>query len=367
VTENSNDFVLNDIEKSLGVVAEHLEIFLDAWDEFDEKKNETASPPALGNYLPKESMLKLLVLPEMIKVDLEFRWLTHNLPKRLDDYLRDFPVLSREKIPSDLIYEEFFVRKQAGLVVDPQEYLSEWPDQADELNCLLSLNEDHGSSQIFQEKKKRILSDLQVGQSLDEFDLIDKLGEGAFAQVYLARQKSMQRFVALKVSVERSAEPQTLAQLDHDYIVRVFDQRILPEKNLRLLYMQYLPGGTLLEVLHEMRTTPKKDRSGDVLLRSVDRCLESHGADRPEESSARAKLKHMSWEDTISWLGARLARGLDYAHHRGVLHRDIKPANVLLTQEGIPKLADFNISFSSQLEGVTPATYFGGSLAYMSP
>ena len=50
-----------------------------------------------------------------------------------------------------------------------------------------------------------------------------------------------------------------------------------------------------------------------------------------------------------------------------MLHRDVKPANVLLTAEGSPKLADFNISFSSKLEGATPAAYFGGSLAYMSP
>ena len=63
----------------------------------------------------------------------------------------------------------------------------------------------------------------------------------------------------------------------------------------------------------------------------------------------------------------RLAEAIDYAHQRGVLHRDIKPANVLLGADANPKLADFNVSYCSKVQGATPVAYFGGSLSYMSP
>src|SRR5690606_22375788 len=93
----------------------------------------------------------------------------------------------------------------------------------------------------------------QAGDTVADFDLILGLGQGAFAHVYLARQRSMQRVVALQVSADSGSEPQTLAELDLDAIVRVFDQHVLEDRRLRLLYMQYLPGGTLQSVARRVQ------------------------------------------------------------------------------------------------------------------
>ncbi|MFI6364845.1 serine/threonine-protein kinase [Nocardia sp. NPDC050630] len=219
------------------------------------------------------------------------------------------------------------------------------------------------------------LDRIQIGQSIDDFDLLTGLGSGAFARVFLARQRSLQRLVAVKISADHGTEPQTLAQLDHDYIVRVFDQRLLGSddardpamRRLRLLYMQFLPGGTLLGVLRWVRSTRPAERSGQLLLDAVDAAMEEKGEIRPTDSSVRAEIARLSWPETVAWLGRRVAEALEYASAHGVLHRDVKPANILLTAEAVPKLADFNISFSRNVAGTSPVAYFGGSLSYMSP
>ena len=334
-------------------VSDHLEAFERAWN--------AAEQPALEAFLPAETPeLRRLVLAELIKYDLDRR-LQSGVPRTIEEYLAAFPDLDRGTgPPCDLIYEDFHLRRQAGLAPQPGDYFQRFPRRADELARLLGNDIPAQSTALH---ASRLPVKFQAGEQLDDFGLLVQLGEGQFAKVFLARQRSMQRLVALKISRQRGAEAETLAQLDHPHIVRVYDQRYLPDRELLLVYMPYLPGGTLHEVVS--RVNAVVERSGRTLLEAVDAALERRG-ELPLASAARQQLARQSWSATVCSLGVKLAAALEYAHGQGVLHRDVKPANVLLTAEGEPLLADFNIGCCTKLEGAGPAAFFGGSLAYMS-
>ncbi|GAA4486998.1 serine/threonine-protein kinase [Rhodococcus olei] len=322
-------------------------------------------PGDLRDYLPDTDAIRRTALVELISVDLAYRWLRAREPKRIADYCLEFPELLAGTIPPELVYEEYRVRRLGGEDVHPDEYTAEFPQQAERFAWLLE--HDPRTTASVGPSDLPTGADLQVGARLDDFDLVAELGHGAFARVFLAWQASMRRWVALKLSRNVGSEPQTLAQLDHQYIVRVYDQRVLEDRQLRALFMEYVPGGTLLDVVRLVREVPPERRTGQLLLDAIDRELARKGTPVPGESSVRAEVAALSWPETVAWIGFRLAEALEYARQQGILHRDIKPANVLLTAEGIPKLADFNVSSVDVVAVPGASGAVAGSLAYMSP
>lgn len=365
-------------------VADAIDALSAAWEAHFAGKN---TEPRLGDYLPpRDKEFVEFALPELVKVDLEYRWQYGRSPRRVEEYAADYPELGpASQLPTDLIHEELQVRMQAGDRVTEAEIRRRFPKQATALCELVggmavtgsptctyyAATTKKGSDGIEKgsspNKFEELELDFEPGQTVDDFQLLTELGHGAFAQVFLARQVSMERLVALKISKHTGSEPQTLAQLDHTHVVRVFDQRVSGSPHARLLYMEVVPGGTLFDVVRRVRGTPQKQRTGQLLLNVVDEHLGMSGAARPEGSSHRQWLAETAWPMVVCRLGAQLAEGLAYAHSRGVMHRDIKPANVLLSPEGLPKLADFNVSYNGGRADEDPAEAFGGSLAYMSP
>ncbi len=349
------DFHADNATEAWDEVLARVEGFVAQWDQRE---------PTIEEFLYEDdpTAVRQLILQELIKIDLEYR-LAKGEEIRLEQYLERYPELHENGAPSGLIYEEYHLRRAHGSDVKPEEYRQRFPDQSAVITKLLGLDTPTLSTSV---RKMAPRLDLDSGQQFDDFDLLVKFGAGAFGAVFLARQRSMQRLVALKVTSDQGAEPQTLAKLDHGHIVRVYDQREAPEHGLWLMYMEFLPGGAMDRVCKMQKGLPSENWNGGLILQAVRRSALAFRSSA-DGDRAREQLRRAPWPEIVCRLGAELAAALDYAHRHDTLHRDIKPANVLLSADATPKLADFNTSYCSKVEGATPNSYFGGSLPYMSP
>ncbi len=180
-----------------------------------------------------------------------------------------------------------------------------------------------------------------TGRTLGDFHILRRIGAGGMGQVYLARQTSLKREVALKLlrgelntnptALARfQAEAQAVAKLNHPNIVHI--HQIGEADGLRYMVLEYVEGRNLREYL--MRKGPP-----DVPI-------------------------------TLSVI-RQVALALQKAHEQGIVHRDIKPENILVTRKVEVKVTDFGLSrFFSGEEPATHLTQSGvtlGTPLYMSP
>jgi WD40 repeat protein len=181
------------------------------------------------------------------------------------------------------------------------------------------------------------------------YEILGELGHGGMGVVYQARQRVLNRLVAIKMVLGGSlagqqqlarfhAEAEAVARLQHPNVVAIYE--VGTHDGRPYFALEYVPGGSLARKLN--------------------------GAPLPPREAAR--------------LAETLARAVHAAHQRGVVHRDLKPSNILLAQDGTPKIADFGLAkfldeaaSGSNLEAHTAAAYRTqtgavlGTPSYMAP
>jgi serine/threonine-protein kinase len=170
----------------------------------------------------------------------------------------------------------------------------------------------------------------------NRYELLGSLGRGGMADVQRARDRELDREVAVKILHARYAhdpeflsrfqrEARSAANLNHPHIVAVYDTG--EDDHRPYIVMELVEGRSLKEVLQQERVTPE------------------------------AAL-HIVGDASLA---------LHYAHERGLVHRDVKPANILISDSGSVKVTDFGIARAVDAETVTQTAAVFGTAAYMAP
>ena len=216
----------------------------------------------------------------------------------------------------------------------------------------------------------------------DDFEIIDELGRGGMGVVYRARQRSLDRVVALKVlpgytryggtAVERfRTEAQAAARLHHTNIVSVYAQG---EHGGHCYYaMELIEGAGLDTVIQSRpdllttclgrRPTARRGQDPD----SSEIALTNPPAPAGQPNAAPVERLSQAEYRRLAALMAEAADALEHAHWQGVIHRDVKPHNLLLGKDYRLHLTDFGLARLTDTPHLTHSGEMMGTPAYLSP
>jgi serine/threonine protein kinase len=198
---------------------------------------------------------------------------------------------------------------------------------------------------INQAKRIRGQIDERKSSQLPGYHIMGKLGKGAMATVYKARQISLDRVVAVKVLPKKMSdsaefvdrfykEGRAAARLSHNNIVQAIDVGSTPD-GMHYFAMEYVEGPTLYDI---MQPPPVGQGRHFTEPEALDICIQ-------------------------------MADALAHAHRRGLIHRDVKPKNILLTPQGVAKLTDLGLARATddKMAAESEAGKAYGTPYYISP
>jgi tetratricopeptide (TPR) repeat protein len=262
----------------------------------------------------------------------------------------------------DLAYEEYCVRRDRGELLDRSEFCRGYPSISRSLYRQIEVEEyvrDHpeliGSSGT--------VNWPQRGQEVLGFVVVDEIGRGTFARVYLCAQPGMgNRQVVVKVSQGGALEANTMGGLDHPNIMSVYSVGEDPRTGLTGICMPFVGRSTLFDVIDVAFSQATRPARAGVIL-EASRGLARRG-DRyhypPSSVGIRPNAPYLSGALQV---GLQIASGLAHAHERGVIHADLKPSNIVMSVTGRPLIVDFNLAHHRGAENLIT----GGTLPYMAP
>jgi predicted Ser/Thr protein kinase len=227
-----------------------------------------------------------------------------------------------------LVANEIALRQAVGEEPRWEEYLRRFPGLAEELRYWFPELESVPAGQC---------PGRPAAPAVPGYEILGELGRGGAGVVYKARQLALNRVVALKMILSGAhacaeqrarfrTEAEAVAQLKHPNVVQVYD--IGECDGTPFFSLEFVEGGSLERKLNR---TAQEPRAAAALVET-------------------------------------LARAMHVAHEKGIVHRDLKPANILLTPEGMPKIADFGLA--KRLEDDSHQTQNGsvmGTPCYMAP
>jgi serine/threonine protein kinase/TolB-like protein/regulator of sirC expression with transglutaminase-like and TPR domain len=173
---------------------------------------------------------------------------------------------------------------------------------------------------------------------LGHYEILEEIGRGGMGVIYRARQQHSRRIVAVKrilahqvnshdTLVRFRREAEAVASLDHPNILPIYEVSE-SEEGLPFFSMKYAEGGSLRASAPTLRTKPRE-------------CVR---------------------------LMAKVARGIAYAHSKGVLHRDLQPGNILLDENGEPMVSDFGLAkWLDRTSDLTRTLETLGTPGYIAP